>query len=227
MPFPIPCLVSLRADRIAETGEIRDGLSRDWHPWFARNNLEPFLLPNRAGAVVRHFDLIGPKLLVLTGGNDVVETAQGGVSWDAERSAAESSAIAIALQRGLAIFGVCRGFQVLNRYFGGELVTRETEPALAPHVAATHRIRFLTPDGLALCASGATTNSYHRYCVLPQQLAAPLQALAACEADGSIEAFVHPNHKVLALQWHPERPGSNPQLDDALLAAVLNKVIAP
>lgn len=217
----------MRADRVVGTGEIRDGLSRDWYSWFVRNSLEPFLLPNRAGAVERYFDRIEPELLVLTGGNDVAEIERGGVSWDAARTDAESSAIEVALRRGLAVFGVCRGFQMLNRYFGGDVVDSRIEPALVPHVSTTHRIRFLTPEGRTLCANGTTTNSYHRYCVPQQQLAAPLQALAICEADGSVEAFVHPDHRVLALQWHPERPGSDQRLDDALLASVLNREVAP
>lgn len=44
-------------------------------------------------------------------------------------------------------------------------------------------------------------NSYHNFGI--QQLAPPLQALALCEEDGTIEAAYADN--ILGIMWHPER----------------------
>jgi putative glutamine amidotransferase len=178
----------------------------------------------------------GAAGLVLCGGADVdprrygEETLPGaGVEPLPERDALEWELLAAARDRRLPVWAVCRGFQVLNVFFGGSLwqdlpLQRPTavvhDPDEAPHELQVHALRVLAPEapvGERLAAAGPAprVNSRHHQGV--KRLGDGLLAVAAAE-DGLIEAAVLGGGPgglsaigadgdgwwVRGVEWHPE-----------------------
>ena len=150
----------------------------------------------------------GAAGLVLCGGADVdprrygEETLPGaGVEPLPERDALEWELLAAARDRRLPVWAVCRGFQVLNVFFGGSLwqdLPRQRptavvhDPDEAPPDLQVHALRVLAPEapiGERLAAAGPAprVNSRHHQGV--KRLGDGLLAVAAAE-DGLIEAAV-------------------------------------
>jgi putative glutamine amidotransferase len=146
--------------------------------------------------------------LVLCGGADVdprrygEETLPGaGVEPLPERDALEWELLAAARGRRLPVWAVCRGFQVLNVFFGGSLwqdlpLQRPTavvhDPDEAPHDLQVHALRVLAPEaplGARLAAAGPAprVNSRHHQGV--KRLGDGLLPVAVAE-DGLIEAAI-------------------------------------
>lgn len=203
--------------------ERRDAISHDWVRFVESLGLAPVLLPNCAD-VGRLVDDLDIRLLLLTSGNDVHAvgpvTAQGSdVSPDRNRT--ESLLLDLAVERRLPVFGVCRGLQMMNTYFGGGLVT-DLGPIsgdAAAHVARPHSVTITDPSALnGLPGATWTVNSFHRQAVTQTTLASPLRTFARAD-DGVIEGLYHAALPMLAVQWHPERPGAPTELDAALVNA--------
>jgi len=115
-----------------------------------------------------------------------------------------------ALDRSVPVLGVCRGLELMNRYFDGSLSPVEE------HVATTHDVTFadsvekharksLFPDQM-------TVNSYHDYGITPADIAQPLDVLGTAP-DGSIECLCHPDEPLLGIMWHPERDTPSREID--------------
>lgn len=150
----------------------------------------------------------GAAGLVLCGGADVDPRRYGeeplpgaGVEPLPERDALEWELLAAARERRLPVWAVCRGFQVLNVFFGGSLwqdlplqlpTAVVHDPDETPHDQLVHGLRILAPEapvGERLAAAGPAprVNSRHHQGV--KRLGDGLLAVAAAE-DGLIEAAV-------------------------------------
>ena len=82
----------------------------------------------------------------------------------------------------------------MNIYFGGSIFHD-----VKNHVAKNHK---LISDKTLL--SDVEINSYHNQAIYTENLAKKLKSIAHTE-DGVIEAFNHINHRIMGIQWHPER----------------------
>ena len=106
------------------------------------------------------------------------------------------------------IFGICRGHQVINVYFGGTLIQ---------HLPTSFRhSRELTePDKVHRCIAEKGSwlekiygrefphNSAHHQAV--EHLGKGLIADSHCLEDGIVEAMHHESLPIYSVQWHPER----------------------
>jgi putative glutamine amidotransferase len=154
--------------------------------------------------------------LLLSGGGDVgpfyygeePHPALGEV--DPQRDAWEYALVRAALARGLPLFGICRGLQMLNIVLGGTLFQdlggagnlqhRQKTPRSHP----SHTVEILPQTRLAhLLGEGRlAVNSFHHQA--PAAIAPGLKK-AAIAPDGVIEALEDPEHRFLiGVQWHPE-----------------------
>lgn len=148
--------------------------------------------------------------LILCGGCDIHpshygEPIDGSLEIRPDRDEAEFAQVKAYVAAGKPIFGICRGLQVLNVYFGGSLYqdledahihTNQEDYATAHDVTAV--------DG-GLChglyGKAFAVNSYHHQGV--KVLGDGLRADA--HSGELVEAFVHESQPVMAVQWHPER----------------------
>jgi putative glutamine amidotransferase len=199
----------------------------------------PVLIPSLAEEL--KFDELLERLdgLLFTGSPSNVEPhhyegqpSEPGTLHDPARDATTLPLIRTAVERGVPVFGICRGFQEMNVAFGGTLHQKvhevpghldhrddETQP-LEVQYGPAHEV-MLEPGGLlrSLAAGDRiTVNSLHSQGI--ERLGEPL-AVEARAPDGLIEAFrvAAARSFALAVQWHPEwRVLANP-FSRALFAA--------
>lgn len=123
-----------------------------------------------------------------------------------------------AIERGMPLFGICRGIQELNVALGGTLHQylhevpgrhdhrRQRELPMAEAMNYRHTLR-LTPGGVLARLTGAETvrvNSLHGQGI--DRLAERLQVEGVSEEDGTVEAVSVKDAPGFALgvQWHAE-----------------------
>jgi putative glutamine amidotransferase len=157
--------------------------------------------------------------LVLSGGEDVdparygedPSPALGAV--EPIRDEMEFRAIACALEQGMPVFGICRGLQVLNVYFGGTLyqdigTERPSDLMHEQEQAWDKRSHGATVSANSLLhdivgAERLRINSFHHQAVKQPGRGVEITAVAD---DGLPEAIECPSHPwLLGVQWHPER----------------------
>ena len=157
--------------------------------------------------------------LMLTGGEDVDPSRYGQKphpklgTVNHARDEMEFRALEKALELGMPIFAICRGFQVVNVHFGGTLfqdlpsekpggVIHEQN---APINERWHgaRIEADSRIGKLFQAEEVQINSFHHQGV--DRLGEGLRAVGWAD-DGLVEAVEAVDHPwLLGVQWHPER----------------------
>lgn len=168
-------------------------------------------------------DLTGLDGLLLSGGADIGpaqygqaidQSAAGTIEVDASRDQYELPLARRAIEDGLPVLGICRGFQVVNVIQGGSLIQdlaghRVTEGG-HDAISAAHDVSIAPDSALAglLGAEAIAVNSRHHQAVGEENLAPTLRPVA-WSPDGLVEA-VEPRVAdrggwLLAVQWHPER----------------------
>jgi putative glutamine amidotransferase len=182
------------------------------------------LVPSLAGAVDPG-DII-PRLdgLLLTGSPSNVETQRYGVNdpsaagpFDPDRDDMAMRLVAVMLDAGKPVFGICRGLQELNVAFGGKLrrdMGDETR-SLSHHAAdgATLDQMFahehdvtLAPTGVLRHSLGAQrirVSSVHYQGIDTLGDGLTIEATADDGVVEAVSAWVG-RAPVLAVQWHPE-----------------------
>ena len=102
------------------------------------------------------------------------------------------------------------------RKYGWRDLARDV-PGAGEHVGRPHDVRVTDPGlAAALGRDHARVNSFHRQGITKDHLAPGLRAVALADG-GVVEAFVHGDLPFVGIQWHPERPGPAPDLDDLIL----------
>jgi gamma-glutamyl-gamma-aminobutyrate hydrolase PuuD len=132
--------------------------------------------------VFQTLEVLGPKLIVLTGGEDI------GVNLDRDRT--EGFILDYALAHpDVKVLGICRGMQFIADKFGSTLSKIEN------HVAVSHSV--YDESGYL-----GEVNSFHSYQI--QNLPASLEVTSKAQ-DGCVESFKHRDLPWFACMWHPER----------------------
>ena len=183
----------------------------------------PLLVPTLDPVLPLRQMLEGLDGLLLTGAVSNIEphhysdeSSYEGNLLDPRRDATNLPLIPLAIEMGVPVLAICRGFQEVNVAFGGTLYQKVHEqPGFMDHrenkddpldvqYGPAHGIA-LVPGGVLATLVGdtrATVNSLHGQGVrrLGEGLVVEAQA-----PDGLIEAFRHDGPAfMLAVQWHPE-----------------------
>jgi putative glutamine amidotransferase len=181
----------------------------------------PVVLPPSVSVRAAEALLDGLDGLLLSGGPDldpgyygeepIPELGATIPAWDA----LEMAMLGQALQRGMPIFGICRGMQILNVALGGTLYQDVSSQLGAdvlnhwqatPKCQSTHEVEVLDDSYLAQITHRQTVevNSYHHQGI--KGLADAL-TVSASSADGVIEALESRDFSdrwLVGVQWHPE-----------------------
>ena len=183
----------------------------------------PLLVPTLDPVLPLREVLAGLDGLLLTGAVSNIEphhysdeSSYEGNLLDPRRDATNLPLIPLAIEMGVPVLAICRGFQEVNVAFGGTLYQKVHEqPGFMDHrenkddpldvqYGPAHDIA-LVPGGLLAGLAGdtrATVNSLYGQGVrrLGEGLVVEAQA-----PDGLVEAFRHDGPAfMLAVQWHPE-----------------------
>lgn len=141
-----------------------------------------------------------------------------GVLHDPARDATTLPLIRMAIDNGVPMLGICRGFQEINVALGGTLYQHvheepgfydhredKDQPLEVSYGGPAHPVRFMDGGWLAEWVGGGetTVNSLHQQGV---RHLAPGLVIEALAPDGLVEAFRldRPDLFVFAVQWHPE-----------------------
>lgn len=211
------------------------------HPFFAAGEKYVRAVVDGAGAMPLLLPTLQPALplrellqqmdgILLTGSVSNIEphhysdeSSYEGNVHDPARDATSLALVPLAVEMGVPVLAVCRGFQEVNVAFGGSLYQKVHEqPGYLDHrenlddpldkqYAPAHAITF-NPGGLLAGIAGAPSlrvNSLHGQGVARLGKGLKVEAVAP---DGLIEAFRHESAGfLLGVQWHPEwRVTENP-----------------
>ena len=111
------------------------------------------------------------------------------------------------------VFGVCRGMQMINVFFGGTLTQDlQEDRGLAHPYHSIHSVECIEGSQLEqLFGASFLVNSYHHQAV--QTLGAGLISIATTQNGDIVEALEHKTLPVLGVQWHPERMTGDQRMD--------------
>lgn len=168
--------------------------------------------------------------LLLPGGDDIDPSVYGqepagAVDPDPVLDALQLPVVDRFFRAGKTIFGICRGHELLNVYFGGTLIQdlpgkthvwEETRGGDRVHPVISE------PDSWAGALYGERfdVNSAHHQAVdrIGRGLTVDLRA-----PDGVVEALHHESGRVFSVQWHPERMCFAHRRDDTVDGSVVLK----
>jgi putative glutamine amidotransferase len=168
---------------------------------------------------------LAPRIdgLMLTGGIDVDPSIYGAAERHEKvretapaRDRMELAYLEAALARDIPVLAICRGHQLLNVGFGGQLLQHidsgehRADYRTEGYPSRWHDVR-VQGDTLLACALGATAleiNSRHHQAVTGDVLASGLRPVARADDHGRelVEGMESETHRwVVGVQWHPER----------------------
>jgi gamma-glutamyl-gamma-aminobutyrate hydrolase PuuD len=172
--------------------------------------------------------------LLLSGGPDVdpilygaFPDPQAGLEVRRPLDDLELSLLTYALNHDMPVLAICRGMQLLNVAFGGQLIQdlpgHRAETQDGRWVSRNHLI-YLSPGSKAAAVMGMAgffrVNSRHHQGLREPQKSPRLMATAYAVDDGLIEGLESPEHSwVIGLQCHPERQEEVPRIFANLFTA--------
>lgn len=150
--------------------------------------------------------------LLIPGGVDIHparygEEIQGSVGIDEELDEAQFSLLDLFVKAGKPVFGICRGCQLMNIYFGGSMIQHipeaEAHTDIAKGVDNVHFVKSVPETAMQQLFGDRfkVNSSHHQAC---KEIGKGLKVTLWSE-DGIAEALEHEELPVAGVQWHPER----------------------
>lgn len=186
------------------------------HPWAPEGQVTSADLDRRLGFA---------DAVLLPGGGDLAPATYGEppvsdevYDVDAEQDAFDLAVARWAVERGVPLLAVCRGWQVVNVALGGDLEQHMPQP----HRHVVHPVST-EPGSLLASVVGPTVaaSCYHHQ--RARRLGAGLEPVAWA-ADGTVEGAVLTDAPgwFLAVQWHPEDTVTTDPAQLALFRALVD-----
>jgi putative glutamine amidotransferase len=198
-------------------GMESDNINRDYAKCITMAGGVPVIFPVTDEEECAQRQMEAVDGLLLSGGFDVYPQAYGEQPrWELGYINPEIDDCAFRLIRaaekmGKPIFGICKGVQLLNVFFGGtlyqDLKSQLPKSLMHSQVAlrkvGTHKVEVEKDSFFGTCfPKTILTNSYHHQAI--KEVAEGFRVTARCE-DGVIEAIERTTGSFIAgVQWHPE-----------------------
>ena len=188
---PLKIGISMRIVKDNDYHEERDALSHDWSIFSELTGIILIHISNSKNVIsfLEQMDLDG---VILSGGDNIGDTPK--------RDKTELEIINYCINKKLPIFGVCRGMQILNSFFQGNVSSNNTDL----HIRKSHTIKIVN-EKLKLPNNEYSVNSFHKNLIHEKFLGKNLIIFAISDFDNSIEGFFHETLPIIGVMWHPER----------------------
>lgn len=191
------------------------------------------LLPD-ADAVDRVPELVARfDGLLLAGGGDLDPATYGartahdevyGVS--RHHDAFELALLRAAVEQGLPVLAICRGFQLLNVAQGGTLDQHITDgETTVRHRGHLHAVDVSQGCRLAAAVGAGSVEGWSMHHQAVDRLGRDL-VVTARAADGVIEGMELPEGWVVGVQWHPEDTAADDPVQQRLFNAFVEECAA-
>ena len=176
--------------------------------------------------------------LLLPGGPDIDPTLYGatpdpnaGLDVCRPLDDLELRVLDYSLDHDMPVLAICRGMQLLNVAFGGQLIqdlSGHQEEHAGEEPTPSQHLMYLAPGAKAAAVIGSAgffrVNSLHHQGLREAQRSPQLMSTAYSVDDGLIEGLESPQHSwVIGLQCHPERQDEVPRSFSNLFAAFLDR----
>jgi Predicted glutamine amidotransferases len=218
-------------------GFIRSGINEMYIKAVMMAGAIPLIIPINQDCETIRAQLSVIDGLILTGGVDIhpkyynQEILKECGEFDALRDEFEMLLLEVAVKQArIPIFGICRGLQILNVYFGGSLYqdinyndfvkikhTQIGSRGYGSHFIDIYKDTFLE----SIYGKQGFVNSYHHQSV--NQLASNFKVVAKSK-DGIIEAIEHGTKPIYAVQFHPEIMVENDEFSLDIFKYFINEV---
>ena len=186
--------ISLRIDEILKYEEKRDAISQDWIMLLEECGITPILIPNSLKNINDFVENLHLKGIILSGGDNIGEYP--------DRDKTENELIKFSLEKKIPILGVCRGMQILNQFFGGNIIKNGSNR----HVKINHEIKISDIKYEKLFNNDKfEVNSFHNNIITKNELHDDFNIFAIDERDDTIEGCYHKKYQIIGVMWHPER----------------------
>ena len=183
--------ITQRINKIEKFKEFRDQIDDRLNLFVDKAGYLPVPIPNfyksnkkEQNSLLNWLKTINPYGIILSGGDDI------GVYKVRDKN--EMKIIKWSIKKKTPILGICRGMQIINKFFGG------TKVKIKNHVGTRHKIR----DRQSI--SIKKVNSFHSWGFYPNNLAKSLKVKTSAD-DKTVESFKHKKYKIYGIMWHPER----------------------
>lgn len=187
--------ITQRIDIIKTRKEVRDSLDQRLVEWVLSLGFCPVPIPNTLVSLDKSIDNqsvinrwaseVKIDAIILSGGNNIGDFQH--------RDITEKCFLKWAEERGIPVLGICRGMQVIGKYFGVDLIEVDG------HVGSYHMLDKNNPNKNEF---PELVNSYHNFSL---QRCPDVCRVLARSQDGEIEAIAHKDLPWEAWMWHPER----------------------
>lgn len=221
--------LSMRTFSTGSYVEHRDGLAQDWARFLEKLEYIPIFIPNSLSKVDDFLSNLSLDMIILTGGGDCpvqLETATNDIQ--NKRNFTEKALIEYCVANKIPLLGVCRGFQLINTYFGGTTTKgiASTEQITINHVSSEHKVLLTEQDWSSLIGKNKIqVNSFHDDGIMDNQLASCLNITAVSNEERYlIEGFRHKSLPISGVQWHPERSNASLEFDSLLIKKMISRV---
>jgi len=206
-------------------------LDNNYINFFEKLGILLIIIPNSTINLEKYFEYFKPDGIILSGGEDVNPDLYGGEkhkSFDISlfRDTTEFILIDYAVKKQIPVFGICRGFQIINVYFGGKLVQdikelKTNSNHLNPdnHIITVNNQKIIS----LLNQEQFMVNSYHNQGISFDCLSDQLDAFAVYQKSELLEGIYHKTLPIAAVQWHPERFLEATNLNNLLIESFVNK----
>ena len=186
--------ISLRVELIEKYNEKRDTISQEWTIFLQNLAITPILIPNTLDDVKSYISDVGIDGIILSGGDNVGQFP--------ERDKTEKQILDYAVDKRFPVLGVCRGMQIINEYFGGNVVVNDNDN----HVGKPHEIHIMDQRFSKLLEyENIKVNSFHNNIITKNNIGNKLQIFALSLHDNTVEGYYHSDLPIIGVMWHPER----------------------
>lgn len=215
--------MSMRITENSSYVEYRDSISHDWVNYLNKYDISPLLIPNNLANINQFLNSVDISGIIITGGDSIIHAPTNpNESIYHQRDVTERDILTIGIKKKLPILGTCRGFQMINKYFGGN-ITKNISTTYKHTVAHEHQIDLLeNPITSGFPDHKSSVNSYHDDGVSILDLSDELNPFATWN-NQIIEGLYHPKLPIVGIQWHPERSPNSKDLDEIILRYWMNQ----